>query len=82
MDVAGMLGYRDGGRIVRRLEGFEVHTHKVEVAKSTGFIEKREMTLFNESGLWKSIFDSHKPVAKKFRRWVTEEVMPHIPSSS
>jgi len=77
-EVANMLGYRDSTRITRRLEDFERHTHKVEVAKSTGFIEKREMAFINESGLWKAIFDSRKPEAKKMRVWVSNEVMPSI----
>jgi len=31
-----------------------------------------------ESGLYHLIFISRKPEAKKFRRWVTEEVLPNI----
>lgn len=32
----------------------------------------------NEDGLYDSIFDSRKPEAKKFRKWVTSEVLPTI----
>lgn len=32
----------------------------------------------NESGLYALIFGSTKPVAKKFKRWVTSEVLPAI----
>ncbi|OFN36573.1 hypothetical protein HMPREF2562_04535 [Corynebacterium sp. HMSC077G07] len=32
----------------------------------------------NESGLYDVILDSRKPQAKRFRRWVTSEVLPSI----
>lgn len=32
----------------------------------------------NEDGLYDSIFDSRKPEARKFRKWVTSEVLPTI----
>ena len=34
--------------------------------------------IINESGLYNLIFRSRKPEAKKFRKWVTEEVLPSI----
>lgn len=36
------------------------------------------MTLVNESGLYNLIFQSRKPEAKAFRKWVTSEVLPTI----
>ena len=36
------------------------------------------MWLVNESGLYNLIFQSRKPEAKKFRKWVTNEVLPSI----
>jgi prophage antirepressor-like protein len=39
---------------------------------------QQEMTFITESGLYHLIFKSRKPVAKKFRRWVTTEVIPAI----
>lgn len=38
----------------------------------------RQMWLVNESGLYNLIFQSRKPEAKAFRRWVTSEVLPSI----
>lgn len=35
-------------------------------------------TFINEDGLYDVIFDSRKPEAKKFRKWVTSEVLPSI----
>ena len=38
----------------------------------------QEMTAISESGLYTLIIRSNKPEAKKFRRWVTHEVLPSI----
>lgn len=38
----------------------------------------QEMTGINESGLYNLIFQSNKPKAKDFRKWVTAEVLPAI----
>ena len=38
----------------------------------------REVNIINESGLYALIFSSRKPEAKKFRKWVTHEVLPSI----
>jgi prophage antirepressor-like protein len=36
------------------------------------------LTIINESGLYNLIFRSNKPEAKRFRKWVTSEVLPSI----
>lgn len=41
-------------------------------------IPPRGLTLINESGLYHACFRSSKPEAKKFRNWVTSEVLPQI----
>lgn len=38
----------------------------------------QQVTTVNESGLYDVIFQSRKPEAKRFRRWVTNEVLPAI----
>ena len=38
----------------------------------------QQMTIVNESGLYNLIFQSRKPEAKAFRKWVTSEVLPAI----
>lgn len=38
----------------------------------------QEVTIINESGLYNLIFTSRKPEAKRFRKWVTAEVLPAI----
>ncbi len=39
---------------------------------------KQEMTAVSESGLYSLIFKSRKPEAKKFRKWITSEVIPSL----
>ena len=38
----------------------------------------QEVTVVNESGLYHLIFQSRKPEARAFRRWITSEVLPAI----
>ena len=38
----------------------------------------QEMTVINESGVYSLVFGSKLPTAKKFKRWVTSEVLPAI----
>lgn len=40
--------------------------------------QSRRMWLVNESGLYNLIFQSRKPEAKAFRKWVTSEVLPAV----
>jgi prophage antirepressor-like protein len=39
---------------------------------------QQEMTVVNESGLFNLVLGSRKPEAKRFKRWVTHEVLPSI----
>lgn len=39
---------------------------------------EQQMNLVNESGLYNLIFQSRKPEAKAFRKWVASEVLPSI----
>lgn len=40
--------------------------------------QRREMKFVNESGLYHLIFQSRKAEARKFRRWVTGELLPTL----
>lgn len=39
---------------------------------------KQELSIINESGLYSLILTSRKPEAKKFKKWVTSEVLPTL----
>ena len=77
-DVALALGYsntkdalmahvdEEDKRVIQRSEN------------ATFDIPNRGLTIINESGLYSLVLSSKLPTAKKFRRWVTAEVLPSI----
>lgn len=71
-DLCEILGL-DSNNVVRRLEGGVFSKHPLQTAGGT-----QQANFVNESGLYDAIFDSRKPEAKQFRKWVTSEVLPSI----
>lgn len=74
-DVAAALGYSNTRDALR------VHVDnedKNTVAIYDGNKGNPNQTIINESGLYALIFGSKLPNAKKFKRWVTSEVLPTI----
>lgn len=73
-DVALALGYRNPQEAIR--------THVDEDDKGVSEIltpgGKQSVPIINESGLYSLVLSSKLPTAKKFRRWVTSEVLPSI----
>ena len=73
-DVAKILGYVDTDQALRsHVDKEDKLTRKID-----GEGQSRNMTVINESGLYSSILSSKLPNAKKFKRWVTSEVLPSI----
>lgn len=72
-DLCNILGLSDVSMTVKRLDKDEKLTQTVFVSG-----QGREMWFINESGLYALIFQSRKPEAKAFRKWVTKEVLPNI----
>ena len=73
-DVADKLGYQNGSRDINR----HVDTDdKADVSIYDGS-QNRNMTVINESGLYALIFGSKLESAKRFKHWVTSEVLPQI----
>lgn len=74
IDVAKSLGYANPKNAVPK--------HVSEEDKLGTQIEyagqRREVTVINESGLYALIFGSKLESAKRFKRWVTAEVLPSI----
>jgi prophage antirepressor-like protein len=51
----------------------------IQKSESTTFeIPNRGLTIINESGVYSLIISSKLPEAKKFKKWVTSEVLPSI----
>lgn len=73
-DVASALGYVGTQKAVRM--------HVDDEDKGMSVLDTpggtQEMTIINESGLYCLILESKLPSAKKFKRWVTSEVLPAI----
>lgn len=72
-DVAAALEYRDAANMTRFLDDDDKGTHNVSTPSGS-----QQMTIINESGLYSAILKSRKPEAKKFKKWVTSEVLPSI----
>lgn len=73
-DVAEILGYgnpRQG--IASHVDGDDKDVQKMDTPSG-----KQGITIINESGLYSLILSSKLPTAKKFKRWVTSEVLPSI----
>lgn len=76
--VADTLGYIDSKSAIRDHVDKE---DKLLIQKgqiTTLEIPNRGLTIINESGLYSLILKSKLPQAKKFKRWVTNEVLPTI----
>ncbi len=73
-DVAIALGYKNPQEAIR------VHVDDEDKGVSEILTPggKQEMPVINESGLYSLILSSKLPTAKKFKRWVTSEVIPTI----
>lgn len=73
-DVAKILGYSNPNKAIR--------DHVDEEDKLTErFVlsgQNREAIVINESGVYALVFSSKLPSAKKFKHWVTSEVLPTL----
>ena len=75
IDVAQALGYRKPySAVVNHVD--EDDTLKQGVIDAYG--RTQNTTCINESGVYALIFSSRLPNAKKFKKWVTSEVLPSI----
>lgn len=73
-DVADALGYSN----TRDALSKHVDDEDKGVANCDTLGGTQEMVIINESGLYSLIMSSKLPSAKKFKRWVTSEVLPSI----
>lgn len=73
-DVANGLGYSNA----RKALGDHVDKEDKGVTKRDTLGGVQELTIVNESGLYSLVLSSKLPSAKRFKRWVTSEVLPAI----
>jgi prophage antirepressor-like protein len=64
--------------MVRMLDDDEADTHEVRIRSENGVTQSRSLTIISESGLYNCILRSQRPEAKRFRKWVTSEVLPTL----
>lgn len=74
-DVAKALGYERGVKAISDHVDIE-DRHAVPIQDSIGRMQNTPF--INESGLYSLVISSKLPDAKKFKRWITSEVLPSI----
>ena len=75
-DIASILGYSNPRKAIIDHVDEEDKTDGVTIRDSIG--RAQNPVCINESGLYSLILSSKLPTAKKFKRWVTTEVLPTI----
>ena len=73
-DIAKVLGYSNASKAIAD----HVDAEDKGVTKCYTLGGTQDLTILNESGLYSLILSSKLPNAKKFKRWVTNEVLPSI----
>ena len=69
-DICEVLGIKNNRDAIRVLDDEEKGVISTDTLGG-----KQELTYVNESGMYALIFQSRKPQAKAFRKWVTSEVL-------
>ena len=72
-DVCRILEIGNPSDVIYRLDDDEKGVDSIETLGGT-----QKMAVVNEAGLYTVILGSRKPEAKKFKRWITHEVIPSI----
>lgn len=74
-DVADVLGYKNQNDALSKHVDVE---DKDTIAIRDSISRNRNTPIINESGLYSLVLSSKLPSAKKFKRWVTSEVLPAL----
>ena len=77
-DVATILGYANPNEAIQDHIDDDDKLNSKTLFSSALDLGQRGGWLINESGLYSLILSSKLPAAKKFKRWVTSEVLPSI----
>ena len=88
-DVAEILGYKNPNeaiqdhvdnddKFLRSTRGSEMLKLFSTVKNIQDKFGRQDNWFINESGIYSLVFGSKLPIAKKFKRWVTSEVLPSI----
>lgn len=88
-DVAEILGYSNTNKAIqmhvdnddkflRSQRGNELGKLFITLKDMTEYLGRQDNWFINESGVYSLILSSKLPNAKKFKRWITHEVLPSI----
>jgi anti-repressor protein len=72
-DICGVLEIANVGNVAARLDEADIRQADI----SSGG-QRRSVTVVSESGMYEVVIRSDKPEARRFRWWVTHEVVPSI----
>jgi prophage antirepressor-like protein len=72
-DVCAALDLPDTHKAIARLDDDEKGRNSIPTPGG-----QQDMSVVNESGLYNLVLGSRKPEAKRFKRWITHEVLPSI----
>ena len=72
-DICDILGLSNSRKAVAALDDDEKGVTTMDTSGG-----KQQLGIVNESGMYTLIFNSRKPLAREFRKWVTSEVLPSI----
>jgi prophage antirepressor-like protein len=80
-DVCAALGLRDTSSALKMVDPEDVRRlRRSDTPQFFGGIapQVQEITVVNESGVYALIFQSRKPEARQFKRWVTHDLIPSV----
>jgi len=85
-DVCKILGIKNTSDTMSRIDSEDTQTIDYSIVAITYSRENQSLSAFdpkkiivvNESGLYSLVLFSRKPEAKKFKRWITSEVVPSV----
>jgi len=72
-DVCAALDLPETHKAIARLDDDEKGRNSIPTPGG-----QQDMSVVNESGLYNLVLGSRKPEAKRFKRWITHEVLPSI----
>jgi anti-repressor protein len=90
-EISKILGYKETSSMRKLIDRDDYKEINPQTIENTRFVQNgttavvlepntniKRMLLINESGLYTAIFNSKLENAKKFKKWVTSEVLPSI----
>lgn len=78
VDVSNALGYTKTVNMTKLVDKDDKQNISSSILKEQGYKQSYTLGVINESGLYAAIFGSTLENAKKFKKWVTSEVLPSI----